>query len=211
MLWIESSQATAMPARERSKIKMNTSTCIKLGVEEGFFHDGREPRDGEVIHLVEKVLRSLDAACGEATWPAFKSRLRREGPELREAIEKLREIPIPAAPDHERSCLADELLAQGVPEPRVDCVEHAERTMLRAHTIAHMLDEHSTGNTSEHIQHGDRAMWMYGFARLALWQVASGKVATDAPCLRFAIKLAVDEARDAYAYYATALEQGNAA
>jgi hypothetical protein len=92
----------------------------------------------------------------------------------------------------------------------IDYLEHARRTMVRARTIANAIDDYDVigGEAQVHIQNGGRAEWMYRSARLVLWQVALGRVAHDSPCLAFATRLAIDEARDAYAYayYATAIE-----
>lgn len=192
---------------------MNTTACIRLDAQE-LFLDEATPSNSEAGRLVSTIQAGLDAACAETEWPAFKSRLRCHGPEMREAIEKLWELPPPPGASDDREDLSDLLLEQGVSEARVDCVEHAARTMLRAHSVVHLLDEHCGPKVdTNYIQRGDLAVWMYRFARMVLWQIAYGKIPVDTPCLSFAVTLAVDEARDAYACYASALElsEGTAA
>lgn len=53
---------------------------------------------------------------------------------------------------------------------------------------------------------GENAAWMHTFALVLLTRVAAGETSVERPSTEFAVTLAVEAARDAYAHWATALE-----
>lgn len=192
---------------------MNMSACATLNAEEELLLGDGQPHDEEASAQIERVLEGVRAACAATEWPAFRSALRFHGPQMVQAWQRLWDFVPPDAvadDDDSRLSLSERLKQVGVSEKRIDYIQHASRMVFRAHAIAHMLDEHSDSLpslASERKAQGELAEWMYRFARLILWQVAYGKLDVEAPCLQFATQLAVEEARDAYAYYATALEE----
>lgn len=184
---------------------MNT-TADRLDAHERFL-DTAMFVNTEAARLIATVQDALEPACAQTEWQAFLSMLRVHQPMIRNAMKRLGELPPPGA-DDKRLDLSDLLLERDVQASSVQCIEHAARTMRRAYSIVHLLHDlpQPPVDTNHHIECGDFAVGMYRSARMVLWHVASGKISADAPCLSFAVKLAVDEARDAYAHYACAGE-----
>lgn len=195
---------------------MNMSACTKLNAEEEFLSGDTQPHDQEMKDLIETVLAGVRAACATKELHAFRSTLRFHAHSMREAWQRLCELlPPPSdAADNVHVSLCEKLREAGVSETRIGYVEHADRMMFRAHAMVHMLDEHSgriPGDALAHKTQGAQAEWMCRFARLVLWEVAHKRQPADSPCLQFAVQFIVEEARDAYAYYATALEESEQA
>lgn len=84
--------------------------------------------------------------------------------------------------------------------------------MAQARGVGYLLDERDPDdvprfpNVREHALQGENAAWMHTFARVLLVRVAAGVTAIERPSTEFAVTLAAEAARDAYAHWATALE-----
>ncbi len=85
--------------------------------------------------------------------------------------------------------------------------------MAEARSLSSLLDEHEQASVlrlprvREHVRQGEEAAWMHTFALLLLARVASGTTALERASTEFSLTLAVEAAYDAYAHWATALEQ----
>lgn len=166
-----------------------------------------DARDDAAAHLaaIDDAMRAAEAA---TSWPRFVTVLRACGPGLREHLLEL----LAHLPDHVptiRPPLSRRLQAAGMSDELREQVAHAERTLERARGIGHLLS--ATRNdepeaAAEHEREGDKAAWMHAFATILLHRVASGQATLEQPSTGFAVTLAVDAARDAYAHWATALE-----
>lgn len=80
------------------------------------------------------------------------------------------------------------------------------RTMARGRDLDRALRRYAlAGGAEHHAGAAEQEEQQYRLACLVLGEVAFGDVAPDAPSVAFAVRLAVDGARSAYACYATAL------
>lgn len=189
---------------------MNTA-CIRFGTDDFHLIAELHQPTGDVQRDAAAHAHSIiTEALAASSWPQFLQILRHRGPELRAALVQL--VGVTSGSDggqaaaDARATLADRLRVAGMPDARADLVEHAQRMADRAHALHHML-QHRELVTGEHVASGDQAMWMFTFARLILALAAEAPERAAAESTRFAVQLAVDEARLAYAHWATALEQ----
>lgn len=94
-------------------------------------------------------------------------------------------------------------------EEQRELLAHAKRMFEGALDLRRLLsgkagrDAHETA--AEHEREGDKAAWMHAFAIL-LHRVAESDASFGQSSTGFAVALAVEGARDAYAHWATALE-----
>ncbi|MBL4687119.1 MAG: hypothetical protein JKY37_21160 [Nannocystaceae bacterium] len=204
---------------------MNTAACRRLDAEDFFAEDLHSATQNEEgVSLFNKLTEIVDHACSQPTWPEFKTILRQQGPDMRAIVARLDELR-PRREEHESVAsksdsepeprtLGEVLASIDVSDRRVGLVDQAQRIIARAHATSHLIDAHACGLTGEARQQydeGERSSWMYTFSQVALWRIAFVRKSPTAPCVQFAVQLAVNSSREAYAHYATALELSDAA
>ncbi len=194
---------------------MTTAACMQRPLESSFL-ERRVDNAGEAAACLAAIDDAMGLAERETTWPRFINVLRARGPEVRERMLRLVAL-IPSPPKgrearlRRRSLLA-RLADMGLDEDQRGMVSHARRMIGGARGVWYMLNEQGfdhaplTPEASEHAIEGEKAAWMYTFAIALLCRLASGEASAEQPSTEFAITLAVDSARDAYAHWATALE-----
>lgn len=190
---------------------MNSAPCLPFEEEEDDIFSETSPSTA-----IDDLAELVDGACSINDAPAFRSYLRQKGPRIRELLQQLDEQtkdPSDEGDDgegdeEESATLAERLEQLGETDNRVELVEHSLRMATRAARLSCTLPRRA--RNTHHATEGSKALWMCRIARLVLWRVVY-KDLRSAPCVGAAVALAVDEARNAYAYFATALENFDAA
>lgn len=204
---------------------MTTAACMRRPLEDRFLEHGGDDHDEERgISTQGRAIAAIDHAMTSAehatSWPRFITVLRACGAELRERLLELFEpeaqlqvqLQAQAPPLRLRRSLLARLGDAGLSDELREQVAHANRTLERARGLWQQLRHTDTSldpRAHEHEVEGDKAEWMHVFATILLCRVASGQASVTQPSTDFAVTLAVDSAREAYAHWATALELGS--
>jgi hypothetical protein len=185
--------------------------ALEEGISERHADGGDGGETAACMVAIDDVLRAAER---EESWPRFITVLRARGPELRERM--LRLVDLGCRPREEggrlrRRSLLVRLADVGLGEEPRDLLGHAQRVMGRARGLSYLLDEYDPDEVllfpraREHALEGENAAWMYTFALVLLYRVASGSIEVERASTEFAVTLAVEAARDAGAHWATAL------
>ncbi len=158
----------------------------------------------------EGYFRAIEEVMAEAAQarsaPHFQTVLRHRGPDLRDTMMRLSENRLPDE-EETRPSLLSRLHRLGMSGDRLEWLAHAERTIERAHAVGHLLEHRSHVRAPHRHEHeAEQANWMFVFATIFLHRAAAGYSSIEDPSAGFAVELAVESARDAYAHWATALE-----
>jgi hypothetical protein len=195
---------------------MNTAARIQRPLEDSFLERRVDNGgDGDTVACLTAIDEVMRMAERETSWPCFINVLRARGPELREHM--LRLVDLCSGHDEGRArrrrrLLRARLAEVGLDEEQREYVAHAQRSIVHARDVWRLLSEQGldqappTPQVSEHVIEGEKAAWMYAFATVLLCRVAAGEASVEQPSTEFAMDLAVDSARDAYAHWATALQ-----